>query len=125
MKETVTTIETNNLGNAIAKINNQVIFIEKALPNETIKIEITETKKKYKIATIKEIITKNEERIKPICKYYDKCGGCSFLHATTKEELEIKQKYIEKLFKNYKTNKIIPTNEYNYRNKVTLHVKDN
>ena len=46
MKETVTTIETNNLGNAIAKINNQVIFIEKALPNETIKIEITETKKK-------------------------------------------------------------------------------
>lgn len=125
MKETVTTIETNNLGNAIAKINNQVIFIEKALPNETIKIEITETKKKYKIATIKEIITKNKERIKPICKYYDKCGGCSFLHATNKEELEIKQKYIEKLFKNYKINKIIPTNEYNYRNKVTLHVKDN
>ena len=125
MKETVTTIETNNLGNAIAKINNQIIFIEKALPQETLKIEIKETKKNYKIATIKEIITKNKERIKPICKHYNQCGGCSFLHTTNQKELEIKQKYIEKLFKNYKINKIIPTNEYNYRNKVTLHIKDN
>lgn len=123
-KEVITS-SVNNFANAITKIDNKVVFVEKALQNETLKIKIIKDYKNYQIANITKIIKPNKNRIKPVCKYYDKCGGCVFLHTTNDEELSIKENYIKELFKDYKVNNIIKTNEYNYRNKVILHVKNN
>ena len=122
-KEVITST-VNNFGNAITKIDNKVVFVEKALQDETLKVQIIKDYKNYQIAKIIKIIKPNKNRIKPICKYYDKCGGCTFLHTTYDEELSIKENYIKELFKDYKVKNIIKTKEYNYRNKVTLHIKN-
>ena len=93
-KEVITS-SVNNFANAITKIDNKVVFVEKALQNETLKIKIIKDYKNYQIANITKIIKPNKNRIKPVCKYYDKCGGCVFLHTTNDEELSIKENYIK------------------------------
>ena len=117
-------IDEDNIGNGIAKYNNIIIFIKYALKDENIDIEITNIKSKYLIGKIVKIIKPSKYRIDNICPYYDKCGGCNFLHTTYSNEKNIKLKYLEKLF-NKEVSYLKINNELNYRNKVTLHVKDN
>lgn len=111
----------DDLGNGLGKIDNKVCFVNKGLPNEVLDIEITKNTKSYINAKINEIIVPSKERLKPICPFYDVCGGCNFLHAT---------KYLENEFKILKgkkflgsINKLYETAELNYRNKVIFHVK--
>ena len=111
----------DDLGNGLGKIDNKVCFVNKGLPNEVLNIEITKNTKSYINAKINKIIVPSKERLKPICPFYDICGGCNFLHAT---------KYLENEFKIQKgkkflgsINKLYETIEFNYRNKVIFHVK--
>lgn len=118
-------IDEDHKGNGIAKVNNFVIFIKGALLNEELEIKIIDVKKRYATGKIVKIIEKSKNRIDIICPYFYECGGCSFLHKNIKEEEQIKEKHINNLFNNEKINRIISTKEYNYRNKVTLHVINN
>lgn len=111
----------DDLGNGLGKIDNKVCFVNKGLPNEILDIEITKNTKSYINAKINKIIVPSKERLKPICPFYDICGGCNFLHAT---------KYLENEFKILKgkkflgsINKLYETADFNYRNKVIFHVK--
>ncbi len=118
----VKVIKFDDLGQGISKINNKVCFIEKALPEEKLEIEVTKNSKDYSKGIIKNILKENKERIVPICKYYKECGGCNFLHTTL--DLESKFK-INKCINYFNINPtFIKTIDYNYRNKVVLHVKD-
>ena len=118
----VKVIKFDDLGQGISKINNKVCFIEKALPEEELEIEVTKNSKDYSKGIIKNILKENKERIEPICKYYKECGGCNFLHTTL--DLESKFK-INKCINYFNINPtFIKTIDYNYRNKVVLHVKD-
>ena len=55
-----------------------------------------------------------------ICKYYKKCGGCDYQELSYQEQLQKKQKYMERLLKSYAyVNKIVGMeNPYHYRHKV-------
>lgn len=114
-------IDEDNIGNGIAKIDNKIIFIKNALLNEEIEIEIIKNNKNYMKGKIINIISKSNKRVNPVCKYYNKCGGCNFLHTTFENEIKIKTNYLEKLF-NRKVGYLNINNELNYRNKVVLHV---
>ena len=116
-------IDEDNIGNGIAKVDNMIIFVQKALKGDILDIKITSIKKRYATASISKIIYPSNNRIIPKCKYYDKCGGCSFLHTTYKNERNIKHKYLEKLF-GMNVEYLDTNQELNYRNKVTLHVKN-
>ena len=113
----------DHFGRGIGKVNNKILFIDRALPFEIVEVEITNTKNNYFEGKIKNIITESNMRINSLCPYYDQCGGCNFLHAKYDIEKEFKiNKAIELLGK---CDNFYETNNLNYRNKVTLHVKDN
>ena len=61
-KEVITS-SVNNFANAITKIDNKVVFVEKALQNETLKIKIIKDYKNYQIANITKIIKPNKNRM--------------------------------------------------------------
>jgi len=115
-------IDYDDLGNGITRITNKICFVDKALPGEIVKIKILKDNKKYSRAIITDFIKESQERIKPICPYYGKCGGCNFLHLNKQEEKKFKIKRCEKFFT--KCNDFYETKIYNYRNKVKLHVKN-
>ena len=114
--------DNDNMGNGITRINNKVCFVEKTLKDEKILISINKESKKYNFGKIIKILEPSKDRIEVKCPYYNDCGGCSFLHTNYQNELKIKENYVNKLFNTNK--KINYLNEYNYRNKVTLHVKN-
>ena len=119
----VNIIKFDHFGRGISKINDKIIFIEKALPNEIVDVKITKEKKNYLEGTIIKLIKESNSRVKPICPFYDKCGGCNFLHTTYDLEKEFKLNKGKELLGNI--NNFYETKELNYRNKVTLHVKNN
>lgn len=115
-------IDINHNGNGIAKINDIPIFIPKCKIGDIVKIKIIKVNKKYIVGEKLSLIKENKNKEKIDCPYYDKCGGCDTLHISYEEENNLKKKYIERLF-NIKT-EINYFDRFNYRNKVTLHIKD-
>lgn len=122
--------EFDHFGRGITKYNNKIVFIENAIPNETIEIKNVKQYKKYDEADVLKYIKKSKDRVNPSCPYYDKCGGCNIMHITYSKQLEFKQKKIEDIFKKYfksevYINKIVKCDyQYNYRNKITFQVNN-
>lgn len=85
----VKTIDETNQGSAIAKLDGQVIFINKALNSETLKIKIIKVNKKFAIAKIEEIIEPNPNRVDPRCKK-TACGGCQIQYMNYDYQLKTK-----------------------------------
>ena len=120
----VTIIDDNHLGNGIARVEDITIFVPKTIKGEKVQIKIIKIKKNIAESKVIKIIKESELRQKIKCPYYKKCGGCNLLHISYEKEQKLKEEYIKKLFPKY--NKSINSyDRYNYRNKVTLHVKNN
>ncbi len=120
----------DDFGRGIVKIDNKVCFVKNALKDEIVEVEITSNKKKYMVGKSSKIITKSNERIIPKCKYYELCGGCNLSHMTFNEENNFKIEKVKNIFRKFAgldidIKKINYKDEYNYRNKIVLRVKDN
>ena len=116
-------LKFDHFGSGIAKIDEKIVFVSKALPGEVLDIKIISKKNKYLEGKIEKIIVANENRVKPICPYYDKCGGCNFLHTSYNQEKKFKIEKGNELLG--KIDDFYDTKKLNYRNKVSLHVVDN
>lgn len=119
-------------GRGVARIDGLPIFIFNALPNEEVKIKITSVKKKYAEGEVLKIYKKSKDRIEPICPYFEECGGCDLLHLNYDNQLKYKKHKVEEIMRKFasvnkeKIKNIIPSDDsFNYRNKITLKVKDN
>ena len=116
----------DNFGRGIAYINDKICFVDNALPNEKVKVEIVKEKKKYIEAKLIDIIEMSEYRIKSKCPYSNECGGCDLNHLSYTKENEYKNNKINDLAKKYlvddiELKDIVSSNEYEYRNKIVLH----
>lgn len=118
----VNIISNTNLGDGVGRIENKPIYIKNAVSKDKLEVRITRVNKKYLQGEIVKIVKESEDRVKPLCPYFTKCGGCTFWNVNITKENEIKENYIKRLFPNVKVNTIIANNEINYRNKVTFHI---
>lgn len=118
----VNIISNTNLGDGVGRIENKPIYIKNAVSKDKLEVRITRVNKKYLQGEIVKIVKESEDRVKPLCPYFPKCGGCTFWNVNITKENEIKENYIKRLFPNVKVNTIIANNEINYRNKVTFHI---
>lgn len=124
--ENVKVEKLDNLGRGIARIDNKIVFIENALPEEVVDIEIIKDKKNYSLARRIRLDKKSKYR-RVICPYSDFCGGCDLISLEYDKQLEYKQNKIEELVRrnlgcSIKINNIIYNNEEAYRNKILLHI---
>lgn len=129
MKKLVVKIENlDHFGRGIAKVNNMPIFVENSLINEEVEIVITKEKKKYMEGFVSNYLKKSPLRVESNCPYYDKCGGCDLLHMSYEEQLKYKENKVKEIIKKFSglecVNSIVGSIQFNYRNKVTLHVKN-
>lgn len=118
----VNIISNTNLGDGVGRIENKPIYIKNAVSKDKLEVKITRVNKKYLQGEIVKIVKESEDRVKPLCPYFPKCGGCTFWNVNINKENEIKENYIKRLFPNVKVNTIIANNEINYHNKVTFHI---
>ena len=119
----VTIVDDNHNGNGIAKVNDFPIFVQRAVKDDVVKIKITDLNKKYAKGIVISYIKRSNDVIKVNCPYYEECGGCDLLHISEEKENDLKKKYISRLFNSYPSS-INFFDRFGYRNKVTLHVKN-
>lgn len=119
----------DDFGRGITYIDGKIAFVFNALENEEVEISKIEEKSKYIECTATKIKNKSKTRKEPLCPYYFECGGCNIMHMNYESQLEFKKKKVENFIEHIskidtKINDIIPSKEFNYRNKVTLKVKN-
>lgn len=117
-------------GRGISRSSGKVYFIENALKDEDVSITLLKEKKKYCEAKSKSISNISKDRTEAKCKYYNVCGGCQIMHIKEEKQEEFKKEKVEEILKkflkyNKDVNDIVFSKNFNYRNKVVLHVKDN
>ena len=123
----VTILKQDHFGRGITKVDDKLIFVEKALPQEECVIDIYQNKKKYSLAKITDLIKVSSNRIMPSCPYYDICGGCHIMHENLTEQLAFKRQKVKEILekfakvKDIKISDIVHVNSFNYRNKIILH----
>lgn len=120
----------DDYGRGITKVDDIICFVSNALVNEEVDICITNKKSKFMEAYSTKFITKSSDRVEPICPFYNSCGGCNIMHMNYESQLKFKQKKIEGILNRFArldnvVKDIVPSIELNYRNKVTLKVKNN
>ena len=118
----------DHFGNGIGKIDGKIVFVSGALTGETVDVTITKNKKNYMEASLNNVIYKSSKRVKPFCKYFNLCGGCTLCHLNYENTLEYKKERVKNiLFKNNITNEINVIknkNDLYYRNKIELKIVD-
>ena len=120
----------DDYGRGITKLDDKTCFVSNALVGEEVNIEINNIKSKYIEANSKEVINKSPNRQAPKCPFYLTCGGCNIMHMNYDSQLEFKKNKVEGILHKFAdidgvVKDIIPSDEFNYRNKVTLKVINN
>lgn len=120
----------DNLGKGITYLNDKICFVENAYPEEIVEIEILKENKKIIEAKTINVIKKSSSRVDSLCPYSKTCGGCNFSNLKYEDELKYKTSKVKDLILKFTglENIVEDTsyiNEYNYRNKIILHGKDN
>ena len=121
----------DHYGRGITKIDNKICFVENAMIDDDVEVNITNEKKNFNECTIKKFNKMNPNRVENICPYYQKCGGCNILHMNYEDQLKFKEEKVKNIVHKYlkdldiKINDIVRSDDqFHYRNKITLHRKD-
>ncbi|XPV76828.1 MAG: 23S rRNA (uracil(1939)-C(5))-methyltransferase RlmD [Desulfovibrio sp.] len=77
-------------GKGVARTDGMVIFVEGALPGQTVNVELTKVKKRFAEGGVVEVLEKSEHEVEPFCPYFGRCGGCSLQHLDYSEQLKQK-----------------------------------
>lgn len=113
-------------GKGIVRYNNQTIFVTDLLVDELADIKLTYKFDKLFSAEVIKRYSSSVYRVKPICKYYDKCGGCSLMHLNYSEQLIYKREKVKNLLHKFAkidfdvSETLGMKDPYFYRNKIQV-----
>ncbi len=113
----------------IVRIDDTVCFVPYALIGEKIKFKILKVTKNLAFCKLLEVLTPAEERVRPLCKVFEKCGGCQLQHLRYKDQLKLKTSLVGDCIKKIagidcRVNLTVKcNNEYEYRNKLQLPIR--
>lgn len=129
-KNTVLTLTVDSVtgdGQGVAHFEGMAVFIPYASVGDVAEVVIIKVAKKFSIGKILKIVEPSCVRTEIDCDAFLKCGGCSFRHVSVEEEERIKTQSVADLMKHIggfavDVEKIKPTPQLHYRNKVQLPV---
>ncbi|MFN5629596.1 MAG: TRAM domain-containing protein, partial [Bacteroidota bacterium] len=123
--ENLLVIDISAEGKGVAKWENRVVFIAKAVPGDVVDAKVIKKKKNLLEAEILEIKVPSKNRIDAVCEHFGSCGGCKWQNMTYDNQIQYKQNQAkEQLERIGKLNinepiKIKAASKiYNYRNKL-------
>jgi len=117
-------------GEAMGRLpDGRAVFVPFGLPNEQVRVELTEDKKNFARGKLIDLLKASSERIEPKCKHFGKCGGCHYQNLPYEKQLqaktEILRDQLQRIGKieNPQIRQMIASPlEWNYRNHVQFHL---
>ena len=82
-------------GKGVAKADELVVFVDKAVPGDVVDVRIVKKKKNFAEAIIENLISGSELRTDPFCQHFGVCGGCKWQHMGYEAQLTFKSKNVE------------------------------
>ncbi len=90
----VTITDIGSEGNAIARIDDMVLFVPGMIPGDEVDVRVTKKKKRYMEGVALEVVSPSPDRIKPPCPHFGVCGGCRWQHLPYERQLYYKAKQV-------------------------------
>jgi len=81
-------------GYGVAHVDGKAVFIEDALPGETVLYRTLNRGKTYDLGIMIQIVAASPDRVTPRCPYFGVCGGCSLQHLRAEAQLPAKQQIL-------------------------------
>lgn len=78
-------------GRGVAHLEGKAIFIHGALADEEVMFTYTRKRQKYDEGVATEILSPSSDRVEPVCKHFNICGGCSLQHLNSEAQIRLKQ----------------------------------
>jgi 23S rRNA (uracil1939-C5)-methyltransferase len=112
-------------GRTVGRLEGFVIFVDGAVPGDTVRARILKSKKNYAEAAVVTVENPSPHRCIPRCRHFGPCGGCKWQHVDYSVQLRFKQQHVIDAFerigglKDLNVLPIIASEEvYFYRNKM-------
>jgi 23S rRNA (uracil1939-C5)-methyltransferase len=111
-------------GQGVGRIENFTVFVDGSIKGEEVEIKIIKVNKSYAVGKLLNILKASPDRAEPICKVFNRCGGCSLQHMSAQAALKFKTDVvIENIRRIGKLKDVVVhdtigmENPFNYRNK--------
>lgn len=116
-------------GRGVAKWNDKVVFVQNALPSETVLAKLNRKTRNFNEAMAVEILSASPDRVDPKCEFYNVCNGCSMMHLEEQKQIDFKFNTLKNNF--YKISHVEPNqwlppltdSHWHYRRRARLSVK--
>lgn len=112
-------------GKCVARLDGKVLFVEGAVPGDTVDVELTKIKSNFLEGRSVLLKKASEHRVKPTCSHFGFCGGCKWQHLNYETQLQYKQQQVTDNFKHIggldfpEVNPILGSAKtYQYRNRL-------
>lgn len=123
--ENVPVLDASSDGQAVARIDDVVLFIKNAVPGDVVDVQITRKKNKFREGSAIAIHSYSDKRTEAICKHFGTCGGCKWQNMNYEWQLFYKQKQVKDALTRLikielpEIDPILASGKtYNYRNKL-------
>src|SRR6266511_2370625 len=118
-------------GKGVGREQGKAVFVPYTIEGELVSAEILREKKQFAEADLVEVKESSPHRVTPECPYFGRCGGCAYQHIDYEHQLAIKWRQVRNVLqrigklKDIPLRPIIPSpKQYEYRNRITVHVQD-
>jgi 23S rRNA (uracil1939-C5)-methyltransferase len=93
----ITVGELAHGGAAVARVDGRVVFVEGAIPGETVEAEVTHRRKDFWRAQATTVLEAAATRVDPPCPYFKAgCGGCQLQYLAYPEQLAQKRQVLHR-----------------------------
>ncbi len=84
-------VDLSHEAQGIARLDGRAIFIDGALPGETVEVQLLQRRKGVQEAKLIRVVKASADRVEPKCQHYAMCGGCAEQHLSPERQLQLKQ----------------------------------
>ncbi|MFZ0593098.1 MAG: class I SAM-dependent RNA methyltransferase [Bryobacteraceae bacterium] len=114
-------------GDALSRVNGQVLLVPFALPGEEVEVTTARAKGKILRGFNPRVVSTSPHRVQPACEYFGRCGGCHYQHAEYDYQLEQKAAILRETLTRLgritldDNIPILSAEPWQYRNRIQLH----
>jgi 23S rRNA (uracil1939-C5)-methyltransferase len=116
-------------GRGLSRFEGKVVFVDGALPGETVRATFTSSRGSFAEARTDEVLTASPDRVIPACSFFQSCGGCSLQHYAAARQLAFKEAVLHERLEHalggstYDKLPVISGEQLGYRRKARLAVR--